>query len=59
MIGTVKSIDPATRRATIEFSDGQPTTVRVRDDVELSRYKPGDNVVLQVTQQLKIVTESK
>ena len=58
VVGTVKSIDTGTRRAVLEFSDGTTKTVPVRKDVDLSRYKPGDNVVIQVTQQLTVVTES-
>jgi hypothetical protein len=59
IVSTIKSIDPAARKAVLEFSDGQTETVPVREDVDLARYKPGDNVVIQVTQQLTVLTESR
>jgi hypothetical protein len=43
----VKAIDAAKRMATLQFADGQTRNVRVRDDVDLSRYTVGDNVVIR------------
>ncbi len=58
LIATVKSIDPATRQATLAFVDGSTETVTARQDVDLSKYKPGDSVVIRVTAVLKVVAEA-
>jgi Cu/Ag efflux protein CusF len=58
IVGKVRAIDTATRRATIAFPEGQVKTVPVRQDVDLARYKTGDNVVIRVTQQLNVLTET-
>ena len=58
MVGTVRSIDPATRRATIEFAEGETRTVSIRDDVDLTRYKAGDKVVIRITQQVTLLAEA-
>jgi Cu/Ag efflux protein CusF len=58
VVGTVKSIDTATRKAVLEFSGGEMRTVTVRDDVDLSKYKPGDRVVIRITQQLSVLAET-
>jgi hypothetical protein len=55
LVATVKSIDTATRAAVLQFSDGSMKTVTVRPDVELSRYKVGDSVVLQATTALSLL----
>jgi hypothetical protein len=57
-VATVKSIDATKRQAVLEFHNGQLKTIPVHPDVELSRYKPGDNVVIQVTQQLSVVSKA-
>jgi hypothetical protein len=57
IVGTVKSVDVAARRATLQFDDGQTRTVPVRKDVDPSRYRVGDSVVIRVTQQLTLLTD--
>jgi Cu/Ag efflux protein CusF len=54
---TVTAIDSAKREATLKFADGKPLTVRIRPDVDLTRYKTGDSVVIQVTQQLALLVD--
>ena len=56
-VATVKSIDSANRRATLQFAGGDTATVPVRKDVDLTKYKAGDNVVIRVTQQLTLLVE--
>jgi Cu/Ag efflux protein CusF len=58
IVGTVKSIDATTRKAVLEFSDGQTKSLTVRPDVDLNRYKAGDNVVIRVSQTLMVLTET-
>jgi hypothetical protein len=58
LVGTITSIDTANRQAAIQFPSGQTKYVNVRPDVDLKRYKPGSNVVIQVTQQVTVSTES-
>lgn len=57
VVATVKAIDPETRTATLLFSDGQSRTVPIRRDVELSRYKVGDNVVIRVSTALSVIVK--
>lgn len=57
LIATVRSIDTQNRNATIEFADGSFRTVPIRKDVDLSKYKAGDSVVIRVSQQLMVVAE--
>jgi len=57
VIGTVKSIDSAKRTATLQFADGDTATVPVRADVDLTRYKAGDSVLIRITQQLTVLAE--
>jgi hypothetical protein len=56
-IATVKAIDSAKRTATLQFADGDAATVPVRKDVDLTRYKVGDSVLIRITQQLTVLTE--
>jgi hypothetical protein len=58
IVGTIKSIDTVNRRATIEFSGGETKTVPVRADVDLGRYKAGDNLVIRATQALSVVVKA-
>lgn len=58
VVSTVKSIDKESRLATLQFIDGQTRTIAVRPDVDLSKYKVGDSVVIRITQQLTLLTES-
>lgn len=55
---TVQSIDTVNRTATLTFVGGQMRTIQVRDDVDLSRYKAGDSVVIRVSAALGIVVET-
>jgi hypothetical protein len=56
-IATVKAIDSAKRQATLQFVDGDTAAVPVRKDVDLTKYKVGDSVLIRVTQQLTVLTE--
>jgi hypothetical protein len=53
----VKSIDSAKRRATLEFADGKTQQVPVRADVDLSKYKAGDTVLIRVTDTLSVLAQ--
>jgi len=57
VVSTVKSIDKESRLATLQFMDGQTRTIAVRPDVDLSKYKVGDSVVIRITQQLTLLAE--
>jgi len=57
-IGRVKSIDPANHVAEIEFADNVVDKVDVRPDVDLSKYKVGDNVIVRVTTALTVIAET-
>jgi hypothetical protein len=58
MVGTIKSIDTVNRRAVIEFSGGETKRVPVRPDIDLGRYKAGDNLVIRATQALSVVVKT-
>jgi Cu/Ag efflux protein CusF len=58
LTATVQSIDPNSRTATLKFADGQTRTVAVRPDVDLSRYKVDDTVVIRITAALAVLVES-
>jgi translation elongation factor P/translation initiation factor 5A len=58
VVANVKAIDSARRTATLQFSDGQSKTIPVRSDVDLSRYKIGDSVVIRVTAALSVLVEN-
>jgi hypothetical protein len=58
VVGTIKSIDPNTRAVVIEFPGADTRTVKARPDVELSRYKAGDKLVIRVSQHLMVLVES-
>jgi hypothetical protein len=57
IVASVKSIDTQNRTATLLFADGQTRTVPVRRDVDLSRYRVGDNVVIRVSLALSVLAE--
>ena len=57
-VTTVDSIDTVNRRATLRYADGETLTVPVRPDVDLTRYKVGDRVVMRVTERLGVLVES-
>jgi hypothetical protein len=55
VVAKVTSIDTANRRATLRFADGQSKTIPVREDVDLSRYKVGNSVVIQISQHIALL----
>jgi hypothetical protein len=57
VVAMVTSIDSLTRNATLQFSDGSTRSIRVRDDVDLSRYKVGDSVVIRITDSVSVAVE--
>jgi hypothetical protein len=50
----VKALDVENRQATLQFEDGTTRTVSVRPDVDLSKRKVGDQVVIRLTEALAI-----
>jgi hypothetical protein len=56
LVASVTSIDTDKRIATLQFSDGKTRTVAVRPDVDLSRYKVGDSVVIEATTALALLS---
>jgi Cu/Ag efflux protein CusF len=50
----VTAIDAAQHKATLQFEDGSTRTVAVRPDVDLSKRKIGDKVVIRTTGALAI-----
>jgi hypothetical protein len=59
VVATVSSIDATARTARLQFVDGQSRTVKVRSDVDLSKYKVGDSVVIRVTEVLFVLVEKR
>ena len=57
IVATCKAIDRDRRVATLQFSDGSTRDVRVRPDVDLSKYKVGDNLVIRGSESLSLVVE--
>ncbi len=55
VVASVAAIDPEKRTATLKFADGKTRTVQVRPDVDPSRYKVGDTVVIRVTTTLALL----
>jgi hypothetical protein len=58
VVASVISVDPNTRTATLQFVGGQTDTVQIRPDVDLSEYKVGNNVVIRVTETLRLLVEN-
>lgn len=54
---TVTAIDLKKRKATLQFADGSSKKVAVRQDVDLSRLKVGEKVVIRVTGVFAILVE--
>jgi hypothetical protein len=48
----ITALDPEQHKATLQFEDGSTTTVPVRQDVDLSKVKVDDDVVLRITESL-------
>lgn len=53
----VVAIDQVNRTATLKFKDGKRKTVSVRDDVDLTQHKVGEQVVFQMTEMVAISVE--
>ena len=51
------TIDVNKRTATLRFEDGSTQTLPIRDDVELSRLKVGQQAVFRVTEMIAISVE--
>jgi len=54
---TVAAIDLKHHKATLQFPDGSTRTVAVRPDVDLTRRKVGEAVVIRTTETLAILVE--
>jgi translation elongation factor P/translation initiation factor 5A len=54
---TVVAIDLKAHKATLQFPDGQTHTVAVRQDVDLTQRKVGENVTIRCTQSMAILVE--
>lgn len=50
----VVAIDQKKRTATLKFSDRKEKTISVRDDIDLSQHKVGEQVVFQITEMVAI-----
>ena len=53
----VVSVDPMSRRVTLQFVDGSTKTVRVNPDINLANVAPGDAVTVRITEALAIAVE--
>jgi hypothetical protein len=54
---TIMAIDTIARTATLQFEDGSSQTLRVRDDIDLSKHDVGERVVFQVTEMVALSVE--
>jgi hypothetical protein len=54
---TVTAIDATKRTATLRFEDGYSKTLPVRKDIDLSKHKIGERVVIQITDMIAISVE--
>ena len=55
----VIEIDQDKHTATIQFKDGETKTIAVRDDIDLSKHKIGEQVVFQITKMIAIKVEKQ
>jgi hypothetical protein len=55
--GTVTAIDLKKHKATLQFPDGSSKTVAVRQDVDLTKRKIGEKVVIRTTEVFAILIE--
>jgi hypothetical protein len=53
----VTAIDLKNHKATLQFPDGTTKKIAVRKDVDLTKQKVGDEVVLRCTEALAISVE--
>lgn len=54
---TVTAIDLRKRKATLQFPDGTSKKIAVRPDVDLSKRKVGEKVVIRITETLAVLME--
>jgi hypothetical protein len=54
---TVTAIDVPGHKATLKFPDGTTKTVAVRPDIDLTKRKVGEQVLIQVTEALALSVE--
>ncbi len=57
--GKVTAIDLAKRTATVAIDNGPVRVVPVRDDIDLSKNKVGDQVVMRITLAMELRVEAK
>jgi len=55
--GKITAVDLQNHKATVQFPDGHARTFKVRQDVDLSKEKLGDTVVLRSTETMAIRVE--
>jgi len=55
--GAIVAIDSVKRTVTLKFENGATKTLPVRADVDLSKYKAGDEVVFRVAEMMAISVE--
>ena len=55
VVARVKSIDATNRKAELEFPDQSFRTVPIRPDIDLSKYRVGDNVIIRTTTALNVL----
>lgn len=53
----VKSIDVKHRKATLLFPDGSSHTFQVRPDVDMTKHRVGDEVVIRATEAIAVSVE--
>ncbi len=53
----IQAIDVKHRKARLLFPDGTTKTVKVRPDVDMSKYNVGDEVVIRTTETVAITVE--
>jgi len=56
-VGRVTAIDTVNRTADVQFADDVVKRIPVRSDVDLSKYKVGDNVIIRVTTALTVLSQ--
>ena len=55
--GKISAIDASKRTATLRFEDGATETLPIRNDVDLTRLKVGQQVVFRITEMIAIWVE--
>ena len=56
-VATLTAMDPATRKVTLTTPDGKSSTFKADPAVDLSRFKVGDQIVVQATEAVAIVVK--